>query len=75
MMQNQYLEFLTDDELERVTGRQRFRAQRRMLDAMRIPYITRPDNTLLVLRSNVLHKFGIAEKAQPRKETPNFNRM
>ncbi len=69
------LDFLSDDEIELVTGRQRFSAQKRMLERMKIPFIPRPDNTLLVLRSNVLRKFGIVEKATAAKARPNFEGM
>lgn len=42
---------LTPDELQALTGRRRVDAQRRELDAMRIPYRERTDHSLVVLRS------------------------
>jgi hypothetical protein len=72
-----HLDFLTEDELQKVTLRKKFRAQKRMLDQMRIPYIDHPDGKLLVLRSNVLRKFGIVEQAQraKNKPQPNFDQL
>lgn len=46
-------------------------------DHLRIPYIDHPDGKLLVLRSNVLRKFGIVEQAQraKNKPQPNFDHL
>lgn len=41
---------LTSDELRALTGKQRADAQRRELDYMGIPYHTRRDGSLVVLR-------------------------
>lgn len=49
---------LTDDELQRVTGRQRKSAQCRALSRMGIPHDRDPDGRPLVLRSVVLERLG-----------------
>ena len=45
--------FLTDEELETLTGRTRHKAQAKVLDFMGIPYKSRPDGSLVVLRVNL----------------------
>ena len=44
---------LNKNELEQYTGRVQRRSQRRVLDAMGIPYELRPDATIVVLRSSI----------------------
>jgi hypothetical protein len=44
---------LSPDELRELTGRRRADAQARVLDFMHIPYLTRPNGTLAVLRIHV----------------------
>lgn len=43
---------LSDDEIRTLTKRRRVDAQRRALDAMRIPYRVRHDGTLAVIRAH-----------------------
>lgn len=42
--------FLTDKELVELTGKVRTKAQIKVLDFMGIPYKTRPDGSIVVLR-------------------------
>lgn len=42
--------FLSADDLRELTGKRRSDAQARTLDFMRIPYSTRPNGTIAVLR-------------------------
>lgn len=49
---------LAPDELQALTGRRRVDAQRRELDAMRIPYLVRTDHSLAVSRSAVEAALG-----------------
>lgn len=61
--------FLTVAELQELTGRATPAAQRRALDAMRIPYRRRPDGTPAVLRTTVmtlLGPTGQTERPAPR---------
>ena len=44
---------LTDDELHELTGRRQSQAQRRALNAMGIDHRTRPDGSIVVLRTTV----------------------
>lgn len=43
--------WLSDDELRRLTHRERYTAQARVLDSWGVPYRRRPDGTLLVGRA------------------------
>ena len=45
---------LTPDELRQLTAKRRSDAQRRVLDAMGIRYMVRPDGSLAVLRVLVM---------------------
>lgn len=45
--------FLTDSDLQALTGKVRYSAQARVLDALRVPYRRRPDGSLVVLRVHV----------------------
>ena len=44
---------LTPEQLRELTGKERYSAQRRALDHMRIPYRVRPDGSLVVLLADV----------------------
>lgn len=44
---------LSEQELRTLTGKQRPSAQARVLDRLAIPYRTRPDGTLVVIRASV----------------------
>lgn len=54
---------LTSDELIELTGKRRPTAQARVLRAMGIPFLPRPDGTLVVLHAN-LTVAGVASKAR-----------
>lgn len=68
------LEFLDDDELYRITRRKRYKAQMKILRALR--YVARPDGNgrPLVLRSHVEAKFGIDSPSE-KKTGPNWESM
>jgi hypothetical protein len=62
---------LTPDELAELTARTRPRAQAEVLAALGIPYRTRPDGTLVVLRQVVLAVLGAQqERRGPRLRLP-----
>lgn len=42
--------FLSEQEIQEITNKQRYSAQRRELDNLRVPYRTRSDGRPLVLR-------------------------
>lgn len=54
--------FLTETELEQLTNRQRPSAQARVLVHLGIPYLERPDGSLVVLAAHV----------QPEAKTTNL---
>lgn len=49
---------LTPADLSALTQRERPSAQARVLDALGVPYATRPDGTLIVSRSVVMRLLG-----------------
>lgn len=59
---------LTDEELVTLTGRIRPSAQRRALDSMNVIYRIRPDNSLVVLWSDLQSQ----PKPQRKVIEPNF---
>ncbi len=62
---------LSPDELESLTGKTRPKWQARELDFLCIPYKTRQDGTLIVLKAHVdgMHHQPIPER-QPRLRLP-----
>ena len=58
--------FLSDAELQRMTGKSRNNARARALAAMGVEFRQRPDGALLVLRSHVEDIMG----AKPRTQRP-----
>jgi hypothetical protein len=62
--------FLTRDELREMTGKQQYRSQAKVLNAMGITHKIRPDGTLLVLRSHVIEQLG--GRAALKKAEPEF---
>lgn len=63
--------FLTPDELERLTGRRRFSAQRRALDVLRIPYVRAATGEPLVRQDALDGRAGSARNRGPRWERLN----
>ena len=63
--------FLTDDDVRRLTGRQRHGAQRRALDRMGIHYWQRPDGRPVVSRALVEQR---AEN-EPAPIEPNWGAL
>lgn len=59
---------LSPDELRDLTGKRRADAQARVLDFMGIPYKTRPNGSLAVLRVHVEVGATIALSAKPEPE-------
>lgn len=60
---------LSPPELRELTGKRRSDAQARVLDFMRMPYSTRPDGSLAVLRvvaERVLGGTGTIERPEPQ---------
>lgn len=58
------LRFLTDEELEGLTGRTRPSAQRRWLDDAGIPYMGREDEAPRVLEQVVLQRLGGGQQSR-----------
>lgn len=59
---------LSADELRELTGKRRSDAQARTLDFMRIPYSTRPNGTIAVLRILAERALGGAGTMAPAAE-------
>jgi hypothetical protein len=59
---------LEPSELRSLTGHRRRDAQERALGHMGIPYGTRPDGSIVVLRSVVEGQLGRGTVAAPRRE-------
>lgn len=69
---------LTPQEIARITGRSRYRAQAKVLDGMGIPYSTRPDGSLVVSRLAFERaQGGVSEKEARRlaDEEPDFEAL
>jgi len=64
---------LTNEEIEDVTKRRRFRAQARVLARLGIPVQHRPDGSLVVLRSVAESKLGGEQQFRITKVEPNWN--
>jgi GTP cyclohydrolase III len=56
---------LTRDEIQELTGSARADAQARELAHMRIPYRTRRNGKIVVLRFDVINSDGTATKVEP----------
>ena len=67
--------FLTAEELAELTGRTRRDAQVRMLRAMGITHMVRPDGSVAVMRAHVEQLFGVGAVIAPpkRKTSPDFS--
>lgn len=69
---------LSHDELVTLTGRQRPRAQRSVLEALGVPYKARPDGSLVVARAAVDLVLGVNTAApvehRPRLRLPEVRR-
>jgi len=61
--------FLSDDEIEELTRRQRRPAQARVLAFMGIEHKLRPDGSVAVLRSHVERVLGDGVTSKERKKT------
>lgn len=61
--------FLTPEEIKDLTGRVQNLAQVKVLRGMGIEHRTRPDGSVVILRSHVEQTLGGATPA-PRKRTP-----
>lgn len=61
--------FLSDDEIEELTKRQRRPAQARVLAFMGIEHKLRPDGSVAVLRSHVERVLGDGAASKDRKKT------
>jgi hypothetical protein len=63
------LDFLTHDEIERITCRERVGAQIRKLDNMRIPYMLDGNGCPLVLRTNIIKQLlGEPERKEAKPD-------
>lgn len=52
---------LTCQEVAEITGRCKWRAQQRVLQAMGIPHRVRPDGSIVVLRADIAHSPLVAQ--------------
>ena len=59
---------LTDAEIELLTGKKRASAQRKVLDALNLPYRQRPDGSLVVFTRDMT-----AAPAEAKKREPQLN--
>ena len=60
--------FLTPDELAELTGKKRRSAQSVELRALKIPFRTRSDGSIVVLRVAVQVALGAAQQPEKRRE-------
>jgi hypothetical protein len=68
--------FFTEEELEELTCKKRHSSQRRVLNAMGISHIVRPDGSIAVMRAHVERLFGAQGMERKRKPTePNWSAM
>jgi hypothetical protein len=58
---------LTDEELLELTGRHRWSAQARVLEAIGVPYRRRPDGKIIVFRNDL--------NAPPKENRPRSPRL
>lgn len=68
--------FLSNQQVQELTGRQRVSAQAKALDAMGIPYRRRPDDTLAVLRAaveTILGGVAVTPKIEAPMPEPQLN--
>lgn len=67
--------FLTDDEIEALTGRKRKPAQARVLTFLGVEHKMRPDGSLVVLRSQVEKVLGdaVVNTKAKKKTAPDFD--
>lgn len=61
---------LSIQELIELTGKQRRRAQARVLDALGIPYRLRPDGSLVVFYESLPHAAAQNKQASPALRLP-----
>ena len=65
----------TDDEIVSITRRKRPTAQARVLAAMGIEHLVRPDRTLVVSRARIEHLLGGPKPAKVKKIEPNWGAL
>ena len=63
---------LSVNELKEVTGKARRIEQARVLAAMDIPYMVRPDGVVIVCRAAYMAAAGCAIKHAPRPNEPDY---
>lgn len=66
---------LTPDELQEITGKQRYSAQARELDRMGIRYTRRKDRSLMVLRENLTNETAKERQTPPPLCFPEARRV
>ena len=68
--------FLTREEIAALTARIQFSAQRKVLNRMGIEHRTRPDGSIVILRSHIEELFGalISNKTKKNIE-PNWGAL
>lgn len=68
--------FLTEEEIQELTGRKRHDLQRQALNQMGIEYRVRHDKSLSVLRAHVEAEMGMSVASTNAAEfTPNFDNI
>jgi hypothetical protein len=68
--------FLSEEEIAELTGKRRTGAQKAVLDHVGITHKTRPDNSLIVLRSHMEAVLGGESRARPKPaQEPNWAAM
>lgn len=65
---------LTNAEIIEITGRQRYRAQARVLARMHVPYIVRPDGRPIVSRV-AFENTMVDDDARQIEVSPNFGAL
>lgn len=65
--------FLSEDEIQYLTGKKRRSSQRPILNSMGITHKVRPDGSLVVLRSHVEAVLGGQALTQQKREEPEPN--
>jgi len=65
--------FLSDDEIERLTGRKRKKQQIDVLEALGVIFVVNGINELIVSRSHIESKLGGDEDQRSSQKSPNYS--
>lgn len=68
--------FFSDEEIAELTHKKRHSSQRKVLNAMGVSHVVRPDGSIAVMRAHVEKLFGVQIAERKRKVTePNWSAL